>query len=642
MVFLSVEGLIVPEKSQSQLPIICISTRKQHFNYDTIKSMNISPCTPDETEGFEHISDFVYPDGQLDEQALSLFLSAYQTQPESSRYYYSSNSDPKRTQKQIPAMGLLLRLLDTTTPLWFETFQVWYSLHRMDNEAYMQAWFSFLDNPHKEMTKTAMLRMLAGAPPIEIRVALMMDGMEHYRELPVQTFIGKSLLRVKSASFVKALKPRVAQMPMVLSMAKELKETAPEFSELAQAITMGVFVQRMSEKPSYSNKQSEYSACEAILIVLDHGVIPETPLFVKSAKSRFKGSSLLSDMMQFVSWALEPDPSKNWMMRTPLENEKTFAASLMTALLDDILLQPASNASYDYALTQAHAVLPADEEVYAKMRTWFFQRLSEKKGSALSTSTFVYLLDHLVNADQRDALWQGWCKLKDKNNVQELLQHYVEKGQDYYDPERYYELMRNVLSAQDIVNVLYNHAPLVFDAETVMSKHSTGNNQSDADKQKSRELHFLGGVEQFFGRARNLVSPEVRQNQSFKQLVAATSMAYLLHASQSSHAKYNERNGLFVNLLAEPLPLLRSMYPEHTAALNALRKDIIGRKNKYHGALYNVLGKALYSNEASNMDTVVGLTQTMGVSVFSYFQACTMQQDVHFEVSSDIFEAAMY
>lgn len=597
--------------------------------------MNISPCTPNEAEGFEYISDFLYPDGQLDEQALTLFIEAYQKQPEKSRYLYTGSS--QNTQKQVPAMGLLLRLIDVATPLWSETFEMWYSMNRMDNETYMEAWFFLLDDAHKETTKLSMLRMLAGAPPIEIRVALMMDGMANYSDLPVQTFIGKSLLRVKSAAFVKALKPRVSQMPMVLRMAKELKNIAPEFSELAQAITMGVFVQRMSEKPPANNPQVEYSACEAFSLVIEHGTIPETALFVKSARSRFKGTCLLSDMLQFVSWALESDRSKNRTLKTPTEVEKVFAIDLMTTLLDDIALQLNSHRSYDAALISAHRVLPKDETVSSKLQQWLIRRFDENKENNMDTSTFVYLLDNLVGDELHPSIWQKWCTLQKKENVQGLLRQYVENGSGYYESSRYYELMRTVLGTHEIINVLHNYAPDVFNVERVLAGHRAYGN-TEEDKQRGREVYFLGQVEQFFGRMRNLMSPEVRQSESFKQLVAATSMAYLLHASCSTYAKYDERNGLFINLLAEPLPLLRSMYPEHSAALNTLRKDIIANKSKYHGALYNVLARALYTEASANADTVLGLTESMGVSVYSYFQACTMRNEVHFEVSGDVFD----
>ena len=329
-------------------------------------------------------------------------------------------------------------------------------------------------------------------------------------------------------------------------------------------------------------------------------------------------------------------------MRPPAENEKAFAAGLMTTLLDDILPQPANNNNYDSPLIQAHAVLPYDDELQSKLLQWFTLRLdSSDDRVGLTTHTFVYVLDRLVSKDMHPSFWEKWCKRHKKDNVQALVRHYVEQGSGYYDSERYYELMRESLSAQDIVNVLYSYAPIVFNAEKVMADYkgyASSRSKTEDETRKEKERHLLSNIEQFFARARNLVNAEVRENESFKQLVAATSMAYLWHASRSLDANYKERNGLFVNLWAEPLPLLRSMYPEHATALNTLRKEIIGSKTKYHGALYSLLARALYTDTAANPDVVDGLTQTMGVSVFSYFQACTMQQDVHFEVSSDLFE----
>ena len=616
--------------------------------------MNTSPCTPDEAEGFEHISDFLYPAGVLDSQALGLFLTSYGVNDATSRHAYHYNSSPSQTQKQTHAMGFLLRLLDPGTPLWLESFEHWYTAHRMQHASYIGAWFSLLDEAHKDITKSSMLKMLAGAPPIDIRVALMMDGMEHYRDLPVQTFIGKSLLRVKSASFVKALKPSVAQMPMVLRMAKELKAAAPEFAELAQAITMGVFVQRMSEKPSDANPQAEYSACEAFLLVLDHGVVPPAKLFVSSATSRFKGSSLLPDMMKFARWALKKDLSRNWLLRSPSAIDKEFAATLVGTLLDEIVKQDPHNKTFDNALINTHAVTQADKELQAKMQDWFNRRLADigkTETSSLDSSTFVYLLDHMFPPEHHPYMWSMWSSSQRQKTPIGLVAKYVESGQNYYTSERYYELLRQSVTAVEIVSILHRRATVVFDRECVMAMYNTPHHQrTPEEKQKAKEQYFLGQLETFFESTRRLVSNEVRQNESFKQLVAATSMAYLMHGSQSAHVTYNDRNGQFVNLLAEPLPLLRSLYPEHTIALNALRKDIISgmnkkegpAKNNYHQALYNVLGKALYLEGSVSIGTVQNMTESMGLSGFAYFQACAMQKEVHFEVSGDIFEAGMF
>lgn len=614
--------------------------------YDILTGMNTIPHTAVEAEGFEHISDFLYPDNQLDEQALVMFLKGFiaQAQKDRNSYYYGSSSNPVTVQHQVPAMGYLLRLVDPDHALWSESFQTWYATQRMTNTAYVRTWFGLLDAEHKEATQKAMLLMLNGAPAIEIRVALMMDGMEHYRDLPVQTFIGKSLLRVKSAAFVKALKPSISQMPMVLRMAKELTSAAPEYAGLAQAITMGVFVQRMAEKPSNSNPQSEYSACEAFQLVLAHGVVPESALFVTSAKSRFKGSTLLPDMMKFVNWALETDPSKNWQTRQPNEDEKTFASSLMKTLLADIVAQDPSNSHFDGSLCQAHRVVKSDEEVHATIVDWFSRRLNSSRNSGMSKHTFVYMLDKLMPEMQHQDCWNTWCKAQSVDNTTALMNEYITKGPGYGDPERYYQLMRDVVSTPDVVSVLHNRAAFVFERQNNLGNVHRHRDDSDEKHNARIDQAWLSKMEQFFSTSRRLVSQDVRKSESFKQLVAATSMAYLLQGSQVADASYSPNNGEFVNLLAEPLPLLRSLYPEHTLALNTMRKEIIHavstnpKAANYHQKLYSVLGRALYTDATVQLETVLGMTKSMEISPLMYFQSCTMQKEVFFEVSNDLFD----
>ena len=608
--------------------------------------MNISPCTTAEAQGFEYISDFLYPNDQLDEQALHLFLSIYLKPVEG--YARSGPAEQYQTQ----TMGLLLRLIDVTTPLWPEAFQTWYAASRMTNETVVSTWFSFLDDAHKEATKTEMLRMLAGAPSIDIRVALMMDGAEHYKELPIKTFIGKSLLRVKAASFVKALKPRVSQMPMVLRMAKELSTTEPEFKGLAEAITLGVFVQRMSEKPSASNPQREYSAGEAFLLVLDHGAVPASDAFVAAAKSRFKGASLLPDMMQFVSWALETDPSKNWMPRLPSDTERNFSTDLMASLINDIEKQATATNNFDSSMVKVHAL--ASEDMKAKILQWFIRRVAyhaEKQSSSgdsvMSTPAFTYMLDHMAPLELHSQLWQEWSVANKKSSIIELVQGVVENGGHGYGvSQSYYARMREHVSTDLVVSMLFKRAEHVFNRANTATTTKFYRNENEIEKNEKIDQAWGGNMEQFFANTRRLMTEDIRENQSFKQLVAATSMAYLLHGSSlRDSVQFETHNGIFVNLLAEPLPLLRSMYPEHTIALNTLRKDILSGLSKakapqssYHRALYAVLGRALYTEASVSADAVQGMVEAMGVTPLVYFQACAMKTDVHFEVSGDIFE----
>ncbi len=604
------------------------------------------PHTPEEAEGFEYISDFLYPEGVLDEQALDLFFTPFLGDQEDNRHRYSSN--PVVEQKQLPAMGLLLRLLNpATTPKWGAAFEQWYCLYRISNPSNVAAWFGFLDDAHKEATKSSMLRLLDAAPPIEIRVALMMDGAEHYAHLPIATFIGKSLLRVKSAAFVKALKPKQSQMPLVLRMSNALKESDPKFAELAEAIAMGVFVQRMSSEPAPGNPQRGYSACEAIALLLDHNVEVNPTLLVASAQKRFKGSSLLNDMMQYVNWALSKDPSTNWMMRTPGEKDKNFALAMMPALLADIVKQEDKNSNFDRILVAAHQVFPANDELNAVFSDWFMRRVHS--GSSMETPVFTYVLDNFTPVQDIPRAWQSWYAHEKVASARDMIGKILQQGSYYNNqlPDRYFELLTAQSNPGEVVNALFDAAAKAFNQEETRKRVHIHPSDTKEEIQKRVDENHRAKMVEFFQNARRWVNSEVREKESFKQLVGATAMTYLQHTSLARGVKYEPKNGVFANLLAEPLPLLRSAYPEHTAALNALRKDVIGSlvkktSHNYYQALYGVLGKALYGDSMLNTGAAQGLAESMGMDLFSYYQSCHLQAEVHFEVSGDVFEAGLF
>lgn len=604
------------------------------------------PHTPDEAEGFEYISDFLYPEGVLDEQALDLFLTPFLGEQEDNRHRYGSSAVTE--QKQLPAMGLLLRLLDPATTLkWGATFEQWYCLYRMSNPGHVAAWFCLLDDAHKDAAKTSMLRLLDAAPPVEIRVALMMDGAEHYSHLPLVTFIGKSLLRVKSAAFVKALKPTQPQMPMVLRLSNALKESDPKFAELAEAIAMGVFVQRMATEPAPGNPQRGYSACEAIALLLDHNVEVNPALLVASAQKRFKGSSLLNDMMQFVNWALNKDLSPNWMMRVPGEKDKNVALAMMPALLVDIAKQDTKNNNFDNILVAAHKVYPSSDELNRSLYDWFMRRSQSEK--AMSTAVFAYVLDNFALVQDAPGLWQRWYASEKVASAREMVAKHVQQGVYHRNQQsaRYFELLMAQSTPGEVVNVLFDAAMKAFNPENARKNTHHYPSDTEAQKKERQAESYRSGMVTFFQTARHWVNNEVCQKENFKQLVAATSMTYLQNTSLAHGVEYETKNGVFANLLAEPLPLLRSAYPEHTTALNALRKDVIGSLAKntahnYHQALYNVLGRALYGDTMLSAGAAQGLAESMGLDLFAYYQSCHLQTEVHFEVSGDVFESGMF
>ena len=184
--------------------------------------MQLPPFTSQEANGFDTISDFLYPNNNPDPEAIGMFLDGFLMDQKRSQYYHP-------TAEQAQTMGYLLKALDPVEfSQWGRAFERFYLVWRASHEDYFHSWFDSANPVQKEAAKTCMLSMLAGAPPVALRVSLMMDGMEHYPEMTVQAFIGKSLLRIKPPAFAKALRPRLPQMPLMLKMAKDLRTAAPE------------------------------------------------------------------------------------------------------------------------------------------------------------------------------------------------------------------------------------------------------------------------------------------------------------------------------------------------------------------------------------------------------------------------------
>lgn len=92
--------------------------------------------------------------------------------------------------------------------------------------------------------------------------------------------------------------------------------------------------------------------------------------------------------------------------------------------------------------------------------------------------------------------------------------------------------------------------------------------------------------------------------------------------------------------------MLRTLYPEHTGAINTLRKELVRniqasssstKKIDYYGMLYKTLGTALYEKNVLDASVMGQLVDSMELSVFDYFAAMQVQQEVSFDVPEDVF-----
>lgn len=607
--------------------------------------MNLPLCTQEEVIGFDHISDFIYPNDVFDVEALNLFLKAY----------VQNNSGGTRSgEAQVEAIGLLLRLIPLDSQYWGDTFEQWYIKHREEKGLYFDDWFQYLNPEQREKTKVEILRMLDGAPPITTRVSLMMDGMQYYPELPTKTFIGKSLLRVKSNSFVKALKPRPSQMHLVLQMAKALQNENPEFSALAQSIALAVFVQRLSEKPASLSPQQNYSASEAFLLLLDNGIKIEPVNFIAAAKSRFKNATLLVDILQFVNWALSPIRSKYWLIQEPTKNEKEFALLLAPAILEEVAAFSSSGLN-ETMIVNIHKycnLYQKDPTLDVVVRDFLTKKLNTTSKNTMSPTSFVYLVEHLLEPSSVNDAWLTFQKNKNLGSSLNIMEQYLSENiVDYHASPQYFKLLSEYAGPVTVIQALLKSARSLFSLpENLVSSDAVKNKEELS--QIYQNTSYLQKLSRFFEKVNVLASQDVHQSQEVRQMIAASSMTYLYYGSTYKNSCSSRENGGFVNIAAQPLPLLRTMYPEHNQAINQVRKEII-RKNterasntqydsSYYELLYQVLGTAFYTPNVFARSNVENLTAAIGIDVYSYFHTAMRQIEVSFEIPTGTFEDLSY
>ena len=612
--------------------------------------MQLPPFTSQEANGFDTISDFLYPNNNPDPEAIGMFLDGFLMDQKRSQYYH-----PPAEQAQT--MGYLLKALDPAEfSQWGRAFERFYLVWRASHEDYFHSWFDSANPVQKEAAKTCMLSMLAGAPPVALRVSLMMDGMEHYPEMTVQAFIGKSLLRIKPPAFAKALRPRLPQMPLMLKMAKDLRTAAPEYSELADAIVMAVFVERMNQKPAPASTQRSKTAVEAFLLLMDENIELDTDACIRVAKSRFKDKNLLADMLCFPTWALAQGTSHNWLMRTPSKKEKDMAVKMLPILVQDLLsVRTKASVEYDNTLIAAHRYLaahpPEDDasrEQHSLFHTQMVQWFSTK--TTVGMEAFLYTLDHLLPSTEHEKYWAAWMTHHNEKSFQALARreingHSVARyGVSQKTVEEYRRRVIDRISPQELTAELYLYAKTLF--SKTKADYPDRYSRDPIEKEKRSTQDMLREMVSGFRHLSHFTTAALRDDNGFKQLVSACAMTYLYQGANTPYAVYEPMAGEFLNLSSEPLPMLRTLYPEHTGAINTLRKELVRniqasssstKKIDYYGMLYKTLGTALYEKNVLDASVMGQLVDSMELSVFDYFAAMQVQQEVSFDVPEDVF-----
>jgi len=471
----------------------------------------------------------------------------------------------------------------------------------------------------------------------------MIQGVEHFPEEPIERFIEKSLMRTKPSGFVKAIKPNIGQMPLVLKIAQRLYEIG--YKELGQSIALAVFVQRISIKPDVNNSQLQYSAIEAWSLLSEYNLDLLPTQYMSAAKSRLKSSLLYRDSMTMIMWACGLEKNRG-VAEAPSERIKKNALSFLPVVLKDLIEQHEYGNYYINFLCNAYHQIVITPEIHELFYTWFERLLiSEKRGN--NKDVLKFLDDNYP--DRKEKNWELWRFHKGNVVAQNVfLLNLFNSNNNYVGKDSVY--IQSILEHYDLndfVSVLLTRALYIFDFEKSKKDFLRFPGQTQAELKSVQEKEQLRVVETYLNLLTALCS-KIKNNKKFELLACAALMSYI-HMCKTSNIisdHYKPFNQLFPNLLDQPLPLLAALYPEQQTLINDIRKELylsmklesnytsnlnLNIIHKYYDGLYSTLSGVLFEREYCNESTIQTLCNVGDLSVFEYFLNVSQEHIVNFD-----------
>lgn len=572
-----------------------------------------------EIEAFNKVKNFFCPDGILEVETAYTYLSTCVQSHKTGRKDYRGNQVPNKFDMEHRYLfGALLRMIprdmhpeqyDTVFAYWFERS------HEFD---FMNEWYLSLNEEEQQQIFAAMKSALNEAD-VPARLALMAFGITYLPQIPADEFLHKKILKLKSSSLVRQLRPSYTQMPVYIELAKKMMGSDDAIhKELGETIGYGVLTQKMATKSSNSSFNT-YNPDGAFFLALDREFPVDAHKFITLAMSRIKGMSFPIDMMQFANLILSEHRH-----HAKFDTLKEWAWQILKFFSEADLKQ------VDH---------PQSIGLGAKL----YRNIQEpqKRQELLQ---FLLNSMYAVNVKLFDqSVYYGQQHIK---NYLQLLQEYTESEQDALvaDLKKYvkessamnYITQHNYLDGSIygfLVRILGEEHLALLTKRTMASNFETESIGYGGKKTEKTPDELISSM----SRGMDLLSL------AHKHIPAMT--AYLVRTSAlcfAHHLLFHPKKNImqlkiydecgFPNIEMMPLPLLAQYFPAYGAEIRQLQIRLLNAEN-----VRERLGEIIFKMFLGHIPDVHQLTDAMNVSVFDYYEAIAHNQVEH-EIDSSIFD----
>lgn len=565
--------------------------------------------TESELQAWSNAADFFEPNGVLDIDACEKYYGVHLAREMHAPHIKNENGE------------LLFALMKKTVdmPQAQKTFARVYNALRSDSPR-LQPFLNHMAQDAPDILRNWFKEASLNAD-LTSQILLLRDVKQWLPNEDVGQYTNAAILTMKPSAFVKKFSPDVSDMEPLLEVAQAF-QTKPEYAHLGSLMLQGIFIalygkehkpQDPDDKTPLTIAQSletKYSARAAFGLMQRTGIrLPPSDL-MELIKARYRAQCLESDALAYTYESLNSAASPE---------QREYGLQVLDTVLQAQTKKP--DFLYNKGLLHVYAVLEKDQAhdnalLMQRIKGALFHHIDADEMPARSMNTVTEVVPSLASAFL-DALQK---RAKDPQNQKLLGTLYMGRHDQIYQPlvswhlphpEQLRVMSQQRATPQQITQLFENEFDRIL--EKKLSDQKPRNPLSIMEDLQSAMRQFVRH-EWPQEKLEHLKNDPVLPKWVLTQLCLGACATTLPGLQRSVMPQLN----------ADPLPLLRRLYPEHNALWNTMVKAMLTSEvkdlpsyQKQQTQLFNIFSSAFLPGKPTMADMKI-VSETMGMTVLDY------------------------
>lgn len=568
-----------------------------------------------ERHAWNEVAHFFEPEGMLDMDACEKYYQAHL-----SRTMHASQIEDKNGE-------LLFALMKKTVdmPQAQQTFVRVYNATRSESPRLQPFLGQMAEHAPDALRKW--FKEASGNADVTSQILLLRDIKQWLPTDNVGQYTNSALLKMKPSAFVKKFNPDMADMEPLLEVAQEF-QTKPKYAHLGLLMVQGIFIARYGkEHPERdpdddtplsvaASLETKYSARAAFDLMQRHEICVPPSELMALIKARYRAQCLESDALAYTYESLDPSASSQ---------QREYGLLVLDAVLQAQTKKP--EFLYNKGLLHIYAVLEKDTAhdnalTMQRIKDALLRYIDTDEEPARSMNDAIVLTPSLT-AEFLDAFQK---RAQDPENQQLLaslyMRNFVESpyrqlGSSYHQhPEQLRLLSQQRATPEQITQVFESEFHRIL--TTKLSDGRPRNPLSTMEELKHALSKFV----------RHEWPQEKLADLKNATIVPKWVLTQLCFGACAQSVPGLQRS-VMPQLDADPLPLLRKLYPEHNALWNIMVKAMLANDvsdlpsyQKQQTQLFNIFAEAFLPGKPTLTDAKT-VSEAMGMPVLDYvISAC--------------------